>query len=290
MKNKNILIVGGTDGIGRALANALVNSNKVLIVGRNERKANSFRTANPQNAHYMLSDISLLKNIPALVRDIKTTFDKLDFIIHTADILRVKRLNTNEGLEKSIAVNYYARFLINQLLVGEEPRFTPKRITHIAAAGFPPPKNFMKNFPLPVKANSFKGHGIGQGANDFYGFTMAEKFKETGVKINILNPGIVDTDIRRNGQFPSLIKVLSPIVGLLLRRKQTSPEEYAKIPLAILNGENPDAENFILLNSKGIGITGNTLVNDKNVQNELYTFTTKTISSVLGLEEEINRL
>ncbi|MEL6671690.1 MAG: SDR family NAD(P)-dependent oxidoreductase [Bacteroidota bacterium] len=287
MNNKSILIIGGTDGIGRALANELVRSNKVLIVGRSKEKAQAFKKANPTNGHYLLSDVSLLKNIRALVTEIKATLDSLDVIIHTADILRVKRLNTEEGLEMSIALNYYSRFLINQLLMGEDPKFVPGRMMHIAAAGFPPSKRFMNNFPLPARANSFKGHGIGQIANDFYGLTMAEKLKALGVKVNILNPGIVDTDIRRNGQFPKFIKILSPIFGFLLRNRQKSPQEYAMIPLSILRGENPDAEHFVLINSKGKGINGNTTLNERDTQHELYQFTTERIAGILGSEKGI---
>ena len=93
---------------------------------------------------------------------------------------------------------------------------------------------------------------------------MKRKLAEFGVKINVLNPGTVDTDIRRNGQFPKLIKVLSPIIGLLMTGKIRKAEDYARIPLSILKNENPDVDKFSLINSKGKGITGNTNVNNTN--------------------------
>lgn len=285
MKNKNIVIVGGTDGIGRALADLLAPENRVLIIGRSKDKGERFVQQHGGNAQFIATDISLLNNIPRLVNTIKTHHQRVDFILHTADILRVKRLDTSEGLEKSIATNYYSRVLFNQLMIGEAPIFRPERIIHIAAAGFPPLKGFIKSFPLPVTASSFKGHGIGQLSNDFYALLMKRRLKAMDIKINVLNPGMVDTDIRRNGQFPKLIRWLSPIVGLMLAGKVRQPEDYAAIPLSIINQKNPDADKFTLINSKGKGITGNKHVNDQNIQEELYEITRNQINEKLKTQE-----
>jgi len=281
MKDKTIVIVGGTDGIGRAIANALVKENTVLIIGRSEQKGESFKEEHGENARFLICDLSLLNNIPGLVTKIKSQFDTVDFIVHTADNLRTKRLDTSEGLEISIAINYYSRVLFNQLMVGEESGFRPERIIHIAFAGFPVPKNFIKNFPLPDNASSFKGHGLGQVSNDFYGLFMKPKLKELGIKINILNPGPVDTNIRRNGELPALLKMLSPIIGFLLTGKIRTPEEYSAFPLEILNNENADANHFTLIDSNGKGITGKAKVNVVDTQQELYEHTKKLIEEIV---------
>jgi len=70
-------------------------------------------------------------------------------------LLRMKRLETTEGLEVSLATTYYGRFLLNHLLLNEVPVYQPARIIHITAAGFPPGKNFRPNFRLlPMRAVS----------------------------------------------------------------------------------------------------------------------------------------
>ena len=280
MHNKNIIIIGGTDGIGRAIADQLVQNNTILIVGRSKQKGEHFAASNPTNGKYLIADVSVLNNIPTIVSEIRAIFPSLDYIIHTADNLRVKRVNTEEGLEKSIALNYYSRVLLNQLLVGDDATYTPERIIHVAAAGFPSSKSFMKNFPLPEKASSFKGHGLGQLANDFYGLHMREKLAKKGIKINILNPGMVDTNIRRNGQFPTLAKkLLFPLLGLILKTR--TPAEYVEVPLAIINGDNDAANQSILINSKGNRIKGSRNVNNAKTQQALYDFTTRQINDLL---------
>ena len=142
---KTFLIIGGTDGIGRALANTLATQHNVWIVGRNQTKGQTFIDEFGTNAHFIQSDISLMKNVVKVSQQIKQSANELDFIIHTADILRTTRTNTTEGLETAIAINFYSRVLLNELLLQD---FQPERIIHIAAAGFPMNGNFDKKFPV----------------------------------------------------------------------------------------------------------------------------------------------
>ena len=252
MNKKTFLIVGGTDGIGRALANVLVKQHIVWIVGRSQAKGQTFLDEFGTNAHFIQADISEMRNVLTVGNQVKQSVEKLDFIIHTADILRTARKNTIEGLEISIAINFYSRVLLNKLLL---EKFHLERIIHIAAAGFPMNSNFDKKFPVRDEASGFSAHGYGQVANDFYGLWMSKKLEAT--KINILNPGIVDTDIRRNAQMGGLFRFLLPIMGFFMAWQQVTPDEYVKILLPIINNDNEDANRFTLINSKGKGIKGN---------------------------------
>lgn len=263
MQDKNILIVGGTDGIGRAMAEHLVATNRVLIVGRSSKKGQLFVDTYGEAASFIASDVSLLSNVTTLANQIMQQYQRLDIIVHTADVLQVKRTSTTEGLETSIAINYYSRVLLNQLLLEQ---FQPERIIHIAAAGYPGGKDFIKKFPIADRASSFTGHGYGQIANDIYGLSVHESLQKRGTKINILNPGMVDTDIRRNGQFPKIFRLLEPVLGLLLKPFTTTPAQYAQIPLTIVRGENEDADRQVLIDAKGRAIRGSKTVNDPAVQ------------------------
>ncbi|MEO0725460.1 MAG: hypothetical protein AAFZ63_13025 [Bacteroidota bacterium] len=245
-------------------------------------KRGIFITRNPINGKYLICDLSVLNSIPNLLTDIRSKVDSVDYIIHTADILVTKRINTEEGLEKSIALNYYSRVLFNQLIVEGELSYQPERIIHVAIAGFSPPKQFIQQFPLSEKASSFKGYGLGQVANDFYASYISAKLQAIGTKINVLNPGFVDTDIRRKGQFPAFAKkIIFSILRIVWKYRKRTPDEYAKIPLSILQGKNQDADKFILIDENGKGIEGSPRVNNKEVQVKLYEITTTTINDIL---------
>ena len=255
--HKNILIVGGTDGIGRAVAQQMAALHySVTIVGRSSQKGTAVLTwlnqRYPEGQHHFIAaDLSEMSNVVQVVKDIQKLAIPYDTVLHTADVLKVAREETPEGLEVSIATNFYARVLMNDLLVWKNEDSPTKHIIHVAAAGFPPGKNFMKKFPVASTASSFTGHGVGQIANDFYGYYAANYLCSRSVQVNILNPGMVDTDIRRNGSFPKWARGLLSLMDVLLTRMTTAPEEYAKIVVDIITGANPVAQHSVLINAKG---------------------------------------
>ncbi|MEM9681487.1 MAG: SDR family NAD(P)-dependent oxidoreductase, partial [Bacteroidota bacterium] len=265
MDKTSFLIVGGTDGIGRALANILAEHNRVIILGRSQIKGQTFLDAFGDNVDFIQADVSIMSNVDNVCSKIIQSEKKLDFIIHTADVLQTARENTREGLEKSIAINLYSRVLFNELLL---KKFQPERIIHVAAAGFPMNKNFNHKFPVKDTASGFSAHGYGQIANDFYGLWMSKKLKNT--KINILNPGIVDTDIRRNAKMGGFYKFMMPIMGFFMLRSPVSPETYAQVVLSIIKNQNDESNRFVLINKKGEGISGNKNINDVKMQQYVY--------------------
>lgn len=284
MHGRKIIVVGGTSGIGRAVADQLVAENSVLIIGRSESKGQKFVARNAPNAHFSQQDVSLLRDVPELVRKACARLEGVDFVVHTADNLRTKRLNTAEGLEASIATNFYSRLLFNQLFLNEPEDRRPERIIHVALAGFAPSKNFIDFIPVPAEASSFKGHTIGQMANDFYGLLMHAKLQDQMTRINVLNAGTVATEIRRNAQFPGPMKMLINTVERLLRWRIRTPDDYASMIVRILNDENKASNTSALLSSKGVGIPGHARANDAEVQHLMYSRATKTIDEVLGAQ------
>ena len=280
---KHAVIVGGTSGIGRAVAEQLAAHHyRVLIVGRNAAAGAQFVRDFAPHARFVPADVSLLRGLPAVAAAIRQEFATVDLIMHTADVLITTRVNTAEGLELAIATNYYSRVWLNELLLTGPAAYSPERIVHVAAAGYPPGKNMRRMFPLPATASSFTGHGIGQVANDFYGLSLAERLREAGTVVNILNPGIVDTDIRRNGQFPGWFRLLSPVLGLLLKAFTQTTADYARKAVAVVTGQNPAAAQSVLLNAKGRPIAGAAELHDEALRRYMWEATFATIKATVG--------
>ncbi|MEM1025960.1 MAG: SDR family NAD(P)-dependent oxidoreductase [Myxococcota bacterium] len=279
MKGKNIVVVGGTSGIGRSLAEQLVPHNRVFIIGRSSDKVTEFAEQH-RNGGGLAADMSLLRVVSEVVPQLREHLGGIDGVVHAADLIRVNRLDTTEGLEVSIATNYYSRVLFNQLLLMQDREWRPGLILHVAFAGFRPGRHFLSSFPISPKASSFKAHALGQIANDFYGLTMNRKLRGTDTQFNILNPGSVNTEIRRTGQFPSIVK---PLVWLMERLiPMTPPDDYARLLVDVMSGRFSQAEEFTLIDSKGRGIPGSPRVNDLDTQERLYELTTREIDRVLG--------
>jgi len=99
LKNKTILITGGTSGIGRELATDLLAlGNTVLITGRDLVKLNQTKSALP-NVHIFQSDVSDPSSIKELFHAVTLQFPNLDVLINNAGIMRNLDMNETRDLD-----------------------------------------------------------------------------------------------------------------------------------------------------------------------------------------------
>ncbi|MDQ3248493.1 MAG: SDR family NAD(P)-dependent oxidoreductase [Chloroflexota bacterium] len=245
MKGKVALIVGGTSGIGRACALQLAQRGyNIMIVGRNQEAGDSV-VATVERAgvrgRFIRGDVSLMQEVRRIAAEIGQQTAAIHLLIHCTDVILNKRIETAEGVELSFATNFLSRFLINELLLPLLKAGAPARIVHVAAPGLPIKIN-LANLPPPPNLSSFSGHNIGQGANNLYSIEMAARLEGNGVSIVVMNPGMVDTDIRRrSSDMPAIFKAVGWLVETLFKSMTTTSEQCAEIVLRVaLSPETAD--------------------------------------------------
>ncbi|EJL80874.1 short-chain dehydrogenase, teichoic and lipoteichoic acid D-alanine esterification [Herbaspirillum sp. CF444] len=99
LKNKTILITGGSSGIGLELARRLIAlGNTVIITGRDSEKLHAAKRVLPQ-VHAIQSDVSDAGAIAALHAQVTAQFPALNVLINNAGIMRNLDLNdTRHGV------------------------------------------------------------------------------------------------------------------------------------------------------------------------------------------------
>jgi NAD(P)-dependent dehydrogenase (short-subunit alcohol dehydrogenase family) len=123
MRSRVCLITGGTGGIGKQTALGLAQLGATVVVhGRNRERAESTLTeirkqTGNDNVELLLADLASLEDVRRLASDFLTTHNQLHVLINNAGIVTSRRELTQDHLERTMAINHFAPFLLTNLLL-----------------------------------------------------------------------------------------------------------------------------------------------------------------------------
>lgn len=205
MLDKIILITGSTDGIGKQVAIELTQKGAtVLVHGRNKSKGTEAvdeiisKTKNSK-IDFFLSDFSSLKQVGTLAEEIKSKHNRLDVLINNAGVFMKKRVFSEDGFEMTFAVNHLSHFLLTNLLLDLLIKSSPARIINIASMVHQSADFDFDNLMGEKHYSGYNAYAISKLANVMFTFKLSEKLKGTGVTVNCLHPGGINTKLLREG-------------------------------------------------------------------------------------------
>ena len=279
---KNILITGGTDGIGAACAFELsAHGAKVIIVGRDKEKADTIVSKSHKmnvsgSIEPLIADFSSMKTAKESARKIADRINQLDIIIHGVGILIAHTEHTDEGIEKDFAVSYLARFVLTEELFNLGLLHSKTIMINIAASS-PKIPSFAKiefdNLEKVEARTGMKSHGQAQLANDLYTALAAKKY---GIITIGYGPGSVDTNIRR--EIPKLFRlIMKPFFYFFTR----NPDDVSKQFIEIIFNNKFKPGNSYFFNKNGQFPIAQFIANQKR-QSDLLNISMQMTQKALG--------
>ena len=238
MRGRVCLVTGGSSGVGRATATGLARLEATVLLvsrdpGRGERGAEEIRrdSGNP-NVEFLACDLSLQREVRRLAREVGERFPALHVLANCAGYLNLRRELTEEGIERTLAVDYLAHFLLTRLLLDRLRAGAPSRV--ITVAGGPSALRRMRfRFELLESGETPPGRGAPQGrgrlggglagmtsalqaalARALFSFELARRLQGSGVTANAFHPGLVRTRLDRNLSWPLRlpVRLASPLL------------------------------------------------------------------------------
>ena len=199
MEDKMVLITGATDGIGESTARQLAEMGaQVIIHGRDPEKAARVKediilaTGN-KRVDTVIADFIMMANVRALAHEIKEKVNKLDVLINNAGVYMQQYVETPDGFEKTFAVNHLAPFLLTYLLLDLLIESAPARIINVSSSAHGSARVDLENLNAEKKFHGWGAYCLSKLGNVLFTFALARRLEGTGVAVNALHPGAVDT-------------------------------------------------------------------------------------------------
>lgn len=229
MKNKTILITGGTTGIGLATAQLLsADGAKVIVTGRNPATLAAAQKELPPGTVILKSDSGSLADAQALGAEVKKHAARLDGAFLNAGIAQFGPVEamTPQHYEDMFNVNVRGPFFQFQSLLPILGNPSSVVLNASVVAGV--------NFPEATLYSATKAALVSLGR------TLAAEFAARGIRVNTLSPGPTETPIFSKLGLPTADTkdFVESIAQATLLKRTGQPTEIARLARFLLSEES----------------------------------------------------
>jgi NAD(P)-dependent dehydrogenase (short-subunit alcohol dehydrogenase family) len=203
LSGKICVITGATSGIGLASAEALATTGaRLVLVGRDREKGNAALARLRQvradcEASALYADLSRLDAVRALAAEL-AALPRIDILINNAGAVFNRRAETEDGLERTFALNHMGYYLLTRLLQPILAASAPARVVIVASGAH---RRARLDFDDLQMVHGFDGrtaYSRSKLCNILFTRELARRLAGTGVTANCLHPGFVATRLGDN--------------------------------------------------------------------------------------------
>lgn len=233
LDGKTVLVTGANRGIGYYTALDLAKRGaRVIITSENkeaikEAREKLIKASGNSNIVAKYLDLLSLDIVRAFAKDILETEKRLDILVNNAGTTGLGRKLTKDGLLPGMQVNYFGPFLLTNLLLGLLKKSGESRIVNVASVLSQVSYGFNVNNINECASNiSYELQVYCNSKRCVYYATveMADRLIGSGVTVNCLHPGAVNTIIYNTTKINSLILLVKILAPLYFK----TPEEGAQ--------------------------------------------------------------
>jgi len=211
MKGKVVVITGATSGIGQVAAENLASRGARIVQvardrGRGQEALKRLGERAPDVAHSIYyADLSRLSEMKRVASEIALAEPHIDVLINNAGAMFGSRQLTEDGLERTFALNHMAYFVLTHGLRERLLASAPARVVNTASDAHKAARLDLNDLQsaqayrgncletLRYGGPGFKVYGRSKLCNILFTRELARRLAATGVTANCLHPGFVAT-------------------------------------------------------------------------------------------------
>ena len=209
IEDKDVLVTGGTSGIGRATATELARRGaSVTITSRSLTEAGAAATDIGRDTDNAVAaaelDLSSLASVRRFADRYATDHQGLDVLINNAGTMAGKRRTTPDGFEWTMGVNHFGPFLLTNLLTDLLIKNAPARVITVSSENHRGAKKGLNFDDLQMTDGygSSKAYAASKLANILFTTELDRRLSEKNVTARALHPGVVATNFGKSAESP----------------------------------------------------------------------------------------
>lgn len=228
LTGQNIVVTGGTGGIGNAAAAGLAALGaRVAIVGRDRARAEAAaedlrRRSSNDEIDAFEADLSSQAQVRRLAADLRERYPRLDALVNNVGGFWAHRHVTEDGLELTFALNHLAPFLLTNLLVDRMIAQGGARIVNVTSSAESLGRIDFDDLQGAERYSGQRAYNQSKLANVLFTYELARRLSGTGVTANVVHPGVTRTAFGAEDQMR-----LFAATGGIARPFMRSPERGA---------------------------------------------------------------
>jgi len=185
---RNVLVTGGSRGIGLAIAERLADAGFNVIAAA-RRESDELRAAigaaKQGNLHFRPCDLSAIDAIPAFVKSLRDEFGPIYGLVNNAGIGTEGLLATmhNSDIEALVRLNVLSPVILTKYIV-----------RHMMADG----EGRIVNISSIIASTGYNGlsvYGATKAAATGFTRSLAREVGKVGITVNAIAPGFIDTEL-----------------------------------------------------------------------------------------------
>ena len=251
-------MTGAGSGVGLHVGIGLVREGARLVaICRNARRA--AETADhirlqtgSNNVMAYAADLSVQREVKAVGEEIRNYFGRVDVLINDAGCVASEFELTSDGIERVLAVNHLAPFLLTHCLLPAIKKSPEGRIINVSSRAHSRGTMHFDDLFLRKNFSLTRSYDQSKLCNMLFTYYLADKLKASGITVNVFHPALVNTPFGAKG-VSTFHKWIWQTVSKLGRSASDAAEDGV----------------YLALSNEVAGITGKYFHNKKQIKSSV---------------------
>ena len=222
MTGKVVVVTGASSGIGAAAAVELADLGAIVVpVGRDPGRLAA--VAKRVGSEPLRADFASLAAVRRLAAELLDRHERIDVLVNNAGLVTSRRELTEDGHEKTFAVNHLAPFLLTNLLLERLRASAPARVITTSSGAHGGGRLNFDDLDAERSWSMMRAYSTSKLANILFTRGLAMRLDPGEVTANCLHPGVIGTRLGRSaGLLSRLVWTAGrPFLGSPRRGAQT---------------------------------------------------------------------